>query len=450
MNSLRDRFRVLDERPVPDIWPEIEHRVVATSPMRTSATTTWRGRTGAGSINRVGALLLAGILAIVAAGLVVVGAGWLQRVQAPLTLAPTGSPAAQPRSSAPGELPRCAGGASEADARMTYLAGTPSNDRAWGYDRGEASFTGRIAGFSDGGRAVVLLDVAAGEMCRLVELTNELWVQGSPETTLAWSPTGAALAIGGPSPTTGRLLIWSPGRLRTVWIGNEGPVAAWSPDGGSIAAMPAGVRWGGLIFADGSADQRLDGAPNRMVWSPDGLSLAMQPMSAGSIPLGEFPFGSVSIWSADKGLVQVDDGDLEPILVGWQDDATLIVVDGGRLVSMRAADPSHVRVIAPIASELRLRFVQGTAHVSPDLRYAAYVIGGDDESGELRIADLREGTVVSVPARARGQLMTWSPDGTALAFDDDQNRLWVVNADGSGARQLTAAPLFVVDGAWQP
>jgi hypothetical protein len=287
-------------------------------------------------------------------------------------------------------------------------------------------------------------------MCRLVELTNELWVQGSPETTLAWSPTGAALAIGGPSPTTGRLLIWSPGRLRTVWIGNEGPVAAWSPDGGSIAAMPAGVRWGGLIFADGSADQRLDGAPNRMVWSPDGLSLAMQPMSAGSIPLGEFPFGSVSIWSADKGLVQVDDGDLEPILVGWQDDATLIVVDGGRLVSMRAADPSHVRVIAPIASELRLRFVQGTAHVSPDLRYAAYVIGGDDESGELRIADLREGTVVSVPARARGQLMTWSPDGTALAFDDDQNRLGVVNAEGSGARQLTAAPLFVVDGAWQP
>jgi hypothetical protein len=455
MDSLRAHFQVLDRQPIPDLWPTIERRIA--QPLEPAAPrVTWRSRPAQQPLGRATAFLAAVIVVTVGAGLLVAGANWLRLLPVPPITSPSPSPLAGP-SDAPSTLPTaaasqdCAESANEASATTTYLVGTTQADRSWVADGAAIRFEGRIAGFDAGGRRILLLDPATGESCALVELTTDLWVQGSPSTTLAWSPTGGALAIGGPSPTRGRLLIWSPGHLRTVWNGNEGPVVAWSPSGDRIAVLPAGLRWGGMVFADGAPDQAVDGAPQRLAWSPEGTSLAMQPLSTGSIPLGEFPFGTISIRSGDQGIVQLDDGALEPILVGWEDEQTLLVVDGNRLLQVPVTNPDQGTVRTSLSPDLAGRFLQSMAHVAPDLRHVAYVAGtADDETGQLRIADLTNGTEINVPGTGRGQLMTWSADGGELAFDDEENRLWMVNSDGSGLRQLTSEPFFVLDGSWQP
>ncbi|HEX6645043.1 MAG TPA: Ig-like domain-containing protein [Gemmatimonadales bacterium] len=89
---------------------------------------------------------------------------------------------------------------------------------------------------------------------------------------------------------------------------------------------------------------------------------------------------------------------------------------------------------------------------SGTLAFAKYV---DDGGSAIFVADadgsnpirLTEGGMLdSDPA--------WSPDGTRLAFireGADRTSLWVMNADGSGARMLADAPgLFVAAPAWMP
>ena len=459
MNSLRTRFQSLDRQPVPDLWPTIEQRI-GQSLESAAPTVAWRSRPGQ-PLGRAAAIVAVVVVVTVAAGLVIVGASWLAPVPlvpptSPSTsqiARPSAAPSAEPTSGAPTSvaLEPCAGAASETAAQTTYLVGTPQADRAWVADGAAIRFDGKIAGFDAGSRRVLLIDPVTGVKCTLVELTTDLWLQGSPSTTLAWSPTGGALAIGGPSPTRGRLLIWSPGHLRTVWNGNDGAVVTWAPAGDRLAVLPAGIRWGGLLYADGSPDLSIDGAPQRLAWSPASTSLAMQPLSTGSIPLGEFPFGAISIWTADQGVVPLDGGALSPILVGWDDEQTIVVVDGARLVGVPVDDPGSATTRTTLSSDLAGRFLTGTAHVAPDLRHAAYIAGSaDDETGQVRIADLTDGTEIIVPAAARGQLMTWSADGEELGFDDEENRLWLVNRDGSGLRQLTSEPFFVIDGSWQP
>lgn len=47
----------------------------------------------------------------------------------------------------------------------------------------------------------------------------------------------------------------------------------------------------------------------------------------------------------------------------------------------------------------------------------------------------------------------WSPDGRQLAFDpfiDDRAQIWTINANGTGARQLTDATNGAFDPAWAP
>jgi hypothetical protein len=47
----------------------------------------------------------------------------------------------------------------------------------------------------------------------------------------------------------------------------------------------------------------------------------------------------------------------------------------------------------------------------------------------------------------RGGHLTWSPDGTMLAFDD-VGGIWVMNADGSGERRLSTGPGTDQTPAW--
>jgi TolB protein len=46
---------------------------------------------------------------------------------------------------------------------------------------------------------------------------------------------------------------------------------------------------------------------------------------------------------------------------------------------------------------------------------------------------------------------SWSSDGTRIAFESNRDgdiEIWVMNADGSGARNLTNNPSYEVDPSW--
>ena len=106
---------------------------------------------------------------------------------------------------------------------------------------------------------------------------------------------------------------------------------------------------------------------------------------------------------------------------------------------------------------------------APDGRRMAYVAGSDDPEGADAIyAATLDGTrlvdIVNLTPRASagpGSNVTpaWSPDGRQIAFASTRGTgswlLWLMNADGSGVRQLTTAPAggtFVADHhpSWSP
>jgi Tol biopolymer transport system component len=50
---------------------------------------------------------------------------------------------------------------------------------------------------------------------------------------------------------------------------------------------------------------------------------------------------------------------------------------------------------------------------------------------------------------AEGGGLTWSPDGTKIALTSD-NDIYIIDADGTAARQLTRGWGDKLDPAWQP
>ena len=97
------------------------------------------------------------------------------------------------------------------------------------------------------------------------------------------------------------------------------------------------------------------------------------------------------------------------------------------------------------------------AIVSPDGSAVAYVFvpHSDYSRYEIRVADVADGTVRALTGAPgiRDYALDWSPDGTTLAVASELTgwfELHLVAADGSGARQLTAASADFLEARWHP
>jgi len=51
---------------------------------------------------------------------------------------------------------------------------------------------------------------------------------------------------------------------------------------------------------------------------------------------------------------------------------------------------------------------------------------------------------------ADGMVPDWSPDGSRIAFSSPDGQIWVMNADGSGQRQVTHSATFKARPSWSP
>ncbi|MBN1264785.1 MAG: PD40 domain-containing protein [Anaerolineales bacterium] len=216
-------------------------------------------------------------------------------------------------------------------------------------------------------------------------------------------------------------------------------LASWSPDHNTIVFSEPDAWNLFTIAADGSGLTRItDFRSNNPDWSPDGSKIVFQS------DFQNEPQDIPDLYTIDvsgENLSELVDApetvDYNP---RWAPDSSSILFLSNRTGNMELflmnPDGSDITQITDGASP-----VTGAAW-SPDSQRIAFIYGSSTAS-ELYIID-RGGDTGSVVRLTSDQYNdtgpSWSPDGERIVYasnHDGQLDLWVVNADGSGAVQLT-------------
>lgn len=232
------------------------------------------------------------------------------------------------------------------------------------------------------------------------------------------------------------------GEERLTRTAEEEGHAAWSADGRQIrfAVFADDASRIDAIDADGKNERRLGSVPGRSATlSPDGTRVLY---SRGS-------WTAVTLLSANlDGSQEKQLKEGAPVLwnVRWSPDGKQIAYTGqdaagdNLAVWVMNADGSAPRQVTHIPRE------EGRAQVpawSPDGRQLAIQTSSKEHVGHLWIVDLATGAARKLAPHERlyvDEVPAWFPDGQRLAFQSDRSgrmEVWVMNEDGSEARQLT-------------
>jgi TolB protein len=228
----------------------------------------------------------------------------------------------------------------------------------------------------------------------------------------------------------------------------RGGVVEWSPDGRRILFM-SGPEGPHVMNADGSDRLSLNEVTSHATWSPDGSRIAfasddgyiyvIQPDGSGMVNLTNDPARQESPdWSPDGTLITyavVGDSTFVDVAGGlwiFYGDIWVMGPDGSSRVCLVCDDTDErLPVWSPDGSMLAFR---------RDDRFGAdttvrglYVVHADGSSP----------TMVTTPT---AYYFAWSPDGTRIAFS--RQDVFVINADGTGERQLTSHPAEEKVFAW--
>lgn len=400
-------------------------------------------------------LAAAALVAILAIGTLSVGAALLLQTSTPV---PTACPT---EFSEAGAVDTSVPGLSQAQRSWRIAGGTPARVRpgviaAFAWDAADAPI-------------VITLDPGTGARCRLLRFQDNKPIRENLDR-LEWSPAGDALAIGIENPpdhdgmATAQVLVWTRDRLFRIWSGSgQIPGLAWAPDGRSIAlwiaagATPMNAR---IVFADGAPDREYSAQPdggNGLRWSPDGSRwLVAQPVE----PATASARNSVAIVDIASGRVAPIDVGISVSPEGWIDDGRVLLfgqADGSSvgyldvpLVAPTTYSAVQLPDVAPLDDHRHIFF-------APGLGRAFYTTA----KGDFEVADLAAPGSQPIRIDVAGGFIpgvAWAPDASRFVFatvtsspaSTSTYATWVVDADGTDARQLLVGSAWPTTNSWQP
>jgi dipeptidyl aminopeptidase/acylaminoacyl peptidase len=226
----------------------------------------------------------------------------------------------------------------------------------------------------------------------------------------------------------------------------ENGLLAYAADGDIHMVDPA---TGVITTVVAGADQDFD-----PIVSPDGSKLAFRRTNTS---VG--PAHAIIVADVDGSNTRVINSELPrgTERLEWSPDSrSLLVLGPDRSVVwlISATEVAAPRVVAKDVDVFHRPFQP------PD--GSAILIGRPSSSGlslvRLDLETLDETVLARSPAGADLGGARWSPDGSQVVYnatpadDPDSQRLFIVNADGSGTRQVTSAPgvWFDIDASWSP
>ena len=219
----------------------------------------------------------------------------------------------------------------------------------------------------------------------------------------------------------------------------------WSPDGKRIVcSKEQATNLNPIIVmnADGTMRQSISEAEGNQSpsWSPDGARILFA--------AGKFPNINIYTMNADgserRNIAPNEGFDYDPV---WSPDGkTIALVTGIRGQGVR------VWVMNPDGSGRRRITDSGDNEErpawSPDGRYLAFQAskrGGGPHEAYVHVVEMSSGADSRLGTHDRPYLdetPSWFPDGKRIAFQSDRTghmEVWVMNADGTGQRQVTGA-----------
>jgi Tol biopolymer transport system component len=257
----------------------------------------------------------------------------------------------------------------------------------------------------------------------------------------AWSPDGKSIAFVGRgfgdlfvvnADGSGIRQLTRSGSIGSANYGARFP--SWSPDSHKIA-FGYGLDGICVINADGSGFHRISDTGGIPAWSPGGKKIA---------------FVSIDETSGDKIYVMAPDGsDIELVAQPtesrsfesptWSSDGQLLAFAVTTAPDIDVL-PGYLGIVSRYQGRVRV-FLRGYNPFPASWRGTKIAVAYDpitndrDWPDHVRVGtfDIRTNTLKNLH---RGDHPSWSPDGRRLAFRYHGN-IWVINADGRGARQLT-------------
>ena len=244
-----------------------------------------------------------------------------------------------------------------------------------------------------------------------------------------------------------RRRVTGPGSMSS-WTSN----AAWSADGMRFAVQQTGQFQPGIavIEADGSTHPLLEVVGQSPAWAPDGSRLVYMSTSAFAA-VGEI--ATIDVDGTHRRVVASRGSDPT-----WSPDGGRIAyVEDRELAIVNADGSGHVR----LTNDGR---THGSPSWSPDGRRIAFAAQTDmlsnptietigaDGSGLAKLTTVRRSSAFGNPSSVDP---TWSPDGRKIAFvqrqaDRDATDVYMMNADGTDAANLTRTPFFEFSIDWRP